>query len=426
MQRESATIRFMAGYQPIWFRHFPELSRRAQWHIVSHLCSKGRDGSAVGELSGMVKQLFLLDDATVRERLGELCRLGFCMIDPPDRPVSVRAIILPTPELLDRFDAHLRELAQHMFVVVREIAPDLRGGPPRDLDDTDRRALLRAVEGCNERCLAELDQSLATVGASAARRLEARRRLLSPSHWLLMQMALERCYSTAQPHDGNDILADEMAAELLRLLRQNFQTTRDHIAYLLQLGLFERRPSRALRVALADTAAEALHRALGSAAAELIEIAQSFVREDDSAGRTWISAAGPQSDPAEARHVLTVTRPGEPDRHVLLGRDELVVGRAPTSGLMLQANEVSRTHCRIAVDGEQVTVTDLQSTNGTFVDGQRISAATGLQSGAVLQVGPYRLIYARKPPEAAEATLRTGRTADNVACLRPAPRRSVP
>ena len=125
MQAERATIRFMAEYQAIWFRHFPDLSRRAQWHIVAYLCGKGRGGSPVGELSGMVKQLFLLDDATVRERLAELYRLGFCAIDPPDRPVSARTIILPTPDLLARFDQHLRELGQQLLIAVREIAPGL-------------------------------------------------------------------------------------------------------------------------------------------------------------------------------------------------------------------------------------------------------------------------------------------------------------
>jgi len=264
VQPERATIRFMAGYQAIWFRHFPDLSRRAQWHIISHICGRGRDGSPVGELSGMVKQLFLLDDATVRERLAELYRLGLCTIDPADRPVSARTIILPTPDLLDRFDAHLRALAQHLFAAAREIAPDFRGVPPAALDDAIRRALLQAAERCNERCQTELDHGFAAAGISVARRLEAKRHLLSPSHWLLVQMALERCYGIS-PHadDGDGMLADDMAAELLKLLRQNFQTTRDHIGYLVQLGLLERRQGRALRVALAQGAAAALRGATG-------------------------------------------------------------------------------------------------------------------------------------------------------------------
>ncbi len=428
MQAERATIRFMAGYQAIWFRHFPDLSRRAQWHIVSHLCGKGRDGSPVGELSGMVKQLFLLDDATVRERLSELYRLGLCAIDPADRPVSARTIILPTPDLLSRFDAHLRELAQHLFAAVREIAPDAQGGVPADLDDSVRRALLRAVETCNDRCLSELDQGFAAAGISIARRLEAKRHLLSPSHWLLVQMALERWYGVSPPaDDGEGVLADDLAAELLRLLRQNFQTTRDHIAYLLQLGVFDRCPGRALRIELAESATAALHRALTAAAPELAEIAQAIAIEDDPAERTGIAvqAALPVSDPDGVQHVLTITRPGEAERRIVLGREPLVVGRAPSNSLMLPANEVSRTHCRIALDGGQVRLTDLESTNGTFVDGARSAGSTDLQPGAVLQIGPYRMIYDIEEPEAADGTLRSGEPGGNVTRLRTGPRRSA-
>jgi len=411
VQAERATIRFMAGYQAIWFRSFPALSRRAQWHIVSYLCGKGRDGSPVGELSGMVKQLFLLDDATVRERLADLYRLGFCAIDPADRPVSARTIILPTEDLLTRFDAHLRELGQQLFAAVREIEPALTGSPPAALDDPLRRLLLRAVEGCNERCLAELDQGFTAAGISMARRLEAKRHLQSPSHWMLVQMVLERWYEIAPPADeGEGVLADDLAAELLRLLRQNFQTTRDHISYLVQLGLLERCPGRALRVALAEVPAAALHRALGEAATELAGIARLVAVEDDPSERTAISVPpGFGGRDAKIQHALTVTRAGEPEQRIVLGREALVIGRAPSSGLMLPANEVSRSHCRIELADGQVLVTDLDSTNGTFVDGGRISDTIILRPGAVLQVGPYRAIYAIDAREnAAEGTLRSG------------------
>lgn len=397
MQPERATIRFMAGYQAIWFRHFPDLSRRAQWHIASHLCGKARDGAPVGELSGMVKQLFLLDDATVRERLAEFHRLGLCSIDPPDRPVSARTIIVPTADLLTRFDAHLRELRQLLFAAVREIEPDFPGVAPAALDDATRRALLRAVEACNERCLAELDQGFAAAGISIARRLEAKRHLLSPSHWLLVQMMLARSFD-AEPRAGygEGVLADDLAAELLRLLRQNFQTTRDHLGYLVQLGLLERGAGRALRLMLAESAGAALRRALGSAAAELADIARAVAVQDDPAERTGIAVPMglPGLKPGKMRHVLTVTQPGEPVRHIVLGREPLVIGRAPSSGLMLAANEVSRTHCRIDLSDGRVTLTDLESTNGTFVDGQRVSGMIALEPGAVVQVGPCRAIYA--------------------------------
>ena len=425
MQAERAIIRYMAEYQAIWFRQFPDLSRRAQWHIVSHLCGKGRDGSPVGELSGMVKQLFLLDDATVRERLAELYRLGFCAIDPADRPVSARTIILPTPELLQRFDAHLRETGQQLLIAMREVSPGLRAVVPGALDDTTRRGLLRAAECCTERCLAELDQGFAAAGISIARRLEAKRHLLSPSHWLLVQMALERWYGLTPQDDGDGILADDMAASLLKLLRQNFQTTRDHIAYLMQLGLLERQQGRSLRVALAEPVATALHRAIGESAAELTEIAQSLAVDEDEAERTGLSLPLPAAaQETAALHSLLVKREGEADRRVQIGDEPLVIGRAPSCGLMLAANEVSRTHCRLVLADGQVTVEDLESTNGTFVDGRRIAAETPLQPGAVLKLGPYQAVYElEEPREAAEGTMRA--VESNVARLSSGRRRTA-
>jgi len=115
VQAQREIVGFLSAYQEIWHRFFPDLHRRGQWHLVSHLCVRARAGAPVGELSGMVKQVFLLDDATVRERLGELYRLGFSTIEPADRPVSARTLVLPTPLLTAKFDGHLIETAGRLL-----------------------------------------------------------------------------------------------------------------------------------------------------------------------------------------------------------------------------------------------------------------------------------------------------------------------
>jgi hypothetical protein len=93
--------------------------------------------------------------------------------------------------------------------------------------------LLNAIEACDHAWVAALERVLESMGLSVARRLEARRHLLSPSHRLLTLIALGNWYGLPPRDDGDGLLADDMAAELLRLQRQNFQTTRDHIAALL-------------------------------------------------------------------------------------------------------------------------------------------------------------------------------------------------
>ena len=114
MQAEREVVRFLSAYQEIWHTHFPSLFRRAQWHIVTHLCTTGREGAAVGELYGLVKQVFLLDDSTVKERILEIREQQLCVIDPAEAPLSARSVVVPTQTLLDLFDRHLLALAREL------------------------------------------------------------------------------------------------------------------------------------------------------------------------------------------------------------------------------------------------------------------------------------------------------------------------
>jgi pSer/pThr/pTyr-binding forkhead associated (FHA) protein len=71
------------------------------------------------------------------------------------------------------------------------------------------------------------------------------------------------------------------------------------------------------------------------------------------------------------------------------------IGRAAGADFILDAALVSRVHCRIAVlaSGE-LEVTDLGSTNGTFVNGTRVETAR-LAAGDRLTVGRVDLVAVR-------------------------------
>jgi pSer/pThr/pTyr-binding forkhead associated (FHA) protein len=63
------------------------------------------------------------------------------------------------------------------------------------------------------------------------------------------------------------------------------------------------------------------------------------------------------------------------------------VGRTSRADFILEAPLVSRVHCRLtADDSDQLIVEDLESTNGTHVNGERISRAV-LRTGDTLTVG---------------------------------------
>ena len=163
MQAEREVVRFLSAYQTIWHAHFPSLFRRAQWHIVTHLCTTGREGAAVGELYGLVKQVFLLDNSTVKERILEIRELQLCVVDPPNGALSARSVIVPTPTLLDLFDRHLLALAKELCAtaaaldpatrVQRRHASSMRSSAPSSCNRSNRcREPWRAGAGSHLRC----------------------------------------------------------------------------------------------------------------------------------------------------------------------------------------------------------------------------------------------------------------------------------
>jgi len=65
---------------------------------------------------------------------------------------------------------------------------------------------------------------------------------------------------------------------------------------------------------------------------------------------------------------------------------EIVIGRSSDLDMVLVEDMASRRHAKITVDAEQVTIQDLGSTNGTFVNGERIKRA-GLTDGDRILIG---------------------------------------
>jgi pSer/pThr/pTyr-binding forkhead associated (FHA) protein len=70
------------------------------------------------------------------------------------------------------------------------------------------------------------------------------------------------------------------------------------------------------------------------------------------------------------------------------------VGRAPRADFIVSGPLVSRLHCRLTAGQEQVEVLDLASTNGTYVNDQRIDKAH-LSTGDRLRVGRVELTVRR-------------------------------
>ena len=70
------------------------------------------------------------------------------------------------------------------------------------------------------------------------------------------------------------------------------------------------------------------------------------------------------------------------------------IGRARRADFIVEAPLVSRLHCRLTAGASELEVVDLESTNGTFVNGERISRVT-VRSGDRLGVGRVELHVTR-------------------------------
>lgn len=70
-----------------------------------------------------------------------------------------------------------------------------------------------------------------------------------------------------------------------------------------------------------------------------------------------------------------------------------VLGRDPSAGIYVEHPSVSRHHARIAIDGGEAVLEDLQSRNGTFLDGRQIDAPMVIHHGAVIALGAITLTF---------------------------------
>ncbi len=75
----------------------------------------------------------------------------------------------------------------------------------------------------------------------------------------------------------------------------------------------------------------------------------------------------------------------------------VTLGRAPDNTVPLEDARVSRRHALIEVSGDQVRLTDLASTNGTFVNQRRVTSAD-LREGDLVRMGDVTLLVRRRSP----------------------------
>jgi DNA-binding winged helix-turn-helix (wHTH) protein len=87
-----------------------------------------------------------------------------------------------------------------------------------------------------------------------------------------------------------------------------------------------------------------------------------------------------------------------------LSEGENVVGRSPKSAIWIDRASVSREHAHIVIAGARASVEDRGSTNGTFVNGARITACHPLVDGSAVRFGSEEAVFREWSDTAAPAT----------------------
>lgn len=87
-------------------------------------------------------------------------------------------------------------------------------------------------------------------------------------------------------------------------------------------------------------------------------------------------------------------------RAITLRSQVTVIGRKRGCGIRIPASEVSRRHCELRIEDGFVTLLDLDSANGTFVNGERLGPVQHIvRAGDLITIGPLVFIveYAGLP-----------------------------
>lgn len=87
------------------------------------------------------------------------------------------------------------------------------------------------------------------------------------------------------------------------------------------------------------------------------------------------------------QYQLTMRSGPNPGTVYALDGDQLSIGRDSSNEITVNDAEVSRRHARLTFQGGKYVLEDMGSTNGTFVNGQRLTGPRVLKSGEVVSLG---------------------------------------
>jgi DNA-binding winged helix-turn-helix (wHTH) protein len=173
--------------------------------------------------------------------------------------------------------------------------------------------------------------------------------------------------------------------------------------------LVERRPDAISKSDLLDTLWPGTFVSEGNLAVLITEIRDAlgdsarrptFIRTVQRFGYAFSGNATPGRTPAAASCWLNW---GTQRAALIVG--ENILGRDPEASVLIDVVGVSRRHAMIVVSGDEVTLRDLASKNGTFANGERITNPIRLLDDTEIRLGPVPIRFRRLDQTVSTQTL---------------------
>lgn len=91
-------------------------------------------------------------------------------------------------------------------------------------------------------------------------------------------------------------------------------------------------------------------------------------------------------------HTIPVSLKKKPITQHSLTKNQ-VIGRNPECNIVLDHSQVSWKHADLVQSGTGFKIIDYDSTNGTFLNGRRLTGASDLKANDIIQIGPFKLMF---------------------------------
>ncbi|MFZ5440535.1 MAG: FHA domain-containing protein, partial [Myxococcota bacterium] len=96
--------------------------------------------------------------------------------------------------------------------------------------------------------------------------------------------------------------------------------------------------------------------------------------------------------------LITLAEKGGDAQELFFDKEEVTIGRLAGNDIVLNKGNVSKYHSKIVLKDGKYIVVDLKSTNGTFVNGKKITGPLVVRPSDKIYVGDY-IINVDAPPE---------------------------